>query len=132
MKLRLVDAFLGACIAAPVQAFELWVFYQTAAAHRSAPLASLIVANAALLALLCSLAADFSLVQRGGKSILLGVGVAVLMPGSVILDQVIASSSPDWDLTTWLLVLLPYAMLLLALSAAETALYLVATRPRVE
>lgn len=125
-----MDALLGAAVAVPVQAFELWVFYQTAAARHDASLKVLLVANLALLGLLSAFAADFSLLRRGGKAILLGIGVAVLLPGSVILDQVVAASSPEWDATTWLAVLLPYLMLLLALSAAEAGIYLLATWPR--
>ncbi|HET7419404.1 MAG TPA: hypothetical protein VFL27_03400 [Candidatus Dormibacteraeota bacterium] len=109
---------------------ELLVFYNTAGAHRGG-LAPLLIANLALLAILCGVAADFSLVERVGKAVLLGTGVALLMPGSVMLDQVVAVWSPDWDAATWLAVLLPYLMLLLALSAAEAGLYLLATRPRV-
>jgi hypothetical protein len=130
MRKRFVNGLLGAAVAAPVQAFELWVFYQTAAARHGASLRVLVVANLALLGLLCAVAADFSLAQRGGKAILLGIGVAVLLPGSMILDQVVAASSPEWDATTWLAVLLPYLMLLLALSAAEAGIYLLATWPR--
>lgn len=130
MKQRIFDAGASACVAAPIQAFELWVFYSTAGARHGA-LGPMLIANLVLLAILCTVAADFSLVERVGKAVLLGTGVALLMPGSVMLDEVVAVWSPDWDATTWLAVLLPYLMLLLALSAAEAGLYLLATRPRV-
>ena len=131
MKVRLFHAFVAACIALPVQGFELWTFSAMLGGRRGISLAPEIVANLVLLALLCAVGADFSLAGRRARAALLGIGVALLIPGSMILDELVAFSSPDWDAGTWFMVLLTYLSLLGALSVAEAGLYLLATRPRV-
>lgn len=120
---------LGGVIAAPVQALELWAFLRMAPPHAEEPMISLVIANVVLLGLLCTVAADYPLARRGGRAALVGCGVALLFPGSIALDQVVAMSTADWDVGTWLAVALPYVLLLVALSVAEAGLYLLATRP---
>ena len=128
---RLTDAVLGGCIAVPVQALELWMFFRIAPPHAEEPIGALVIANLVVLGLLCTGAADYALVRREGRALLVGCGVALLIPGAMALDQVVAMSTADWDLGTWVAVALPYLILLLALSAAEAGLYLLATRPTV-
>jgi hypothetical protein len=81
MKVRLFHAFVAACIALPVQAFELWTCATVAGGHRGISLAPEVVANLALLGLLCTVGADFSLAGRLARAALLGTGVALLIPG---------------------------------------------------
>lgn len=131
MKGRIFFALVCAYAAAPLQAFQLWTFLTSVDVQRSTSMEPLIVANLVLLGLLCAVAADFSIARRAGRAALLGGGVALLMPGPLILDQLVAFASPDWDVSTWLVVLLPYGVLLGVLGVAEAALYLLATRPRV-
>ena len=122
---------LAAGIAAPVQGFQLWTFFETEGARRGVALEPLLVANAVLLGLVCTAAFDFSRASRPGRALLLGCAVAMLIPGATVLDQVVAFSGPYWDAGTCLAMAMPYLILVAALGAAEAGLYLMATRPRV-
>lgn len=132
MRRRLVHSFLGAGIAVPVQALQLWTFVEMLGGHRrGVELEPLVIANFVLLGLLCAGAADFSRARRTGRALLIGCGVAMLIPGSTVVDQVVAFSGPYWDLATCLAVALPYVFLLGALGVAEAGLYLLGTRRRI-
>ena len=128
---RLLNPILAAGIAVPVQGFQLWTFFETEGVRRGADLEPLLVANAVLVGLLCTAAFDFSHAPRAGRALLIGCGVAMLIPGATVLDQVVAFSGPYWDAATCLAMAMPYLILLAALGAAEAGLYLLATRPRV-
>jgi hypothetical protein len=131
MRRRLNNAAVAACLALPVQGVELWAFLRMAPPHAEEPIAALVIANIALLGLLCTGAADYSLAGRAGKAALVGCGVAMLVPGSIALDNIVAMSTGAWDAGTWLAAMLPYVILLITLSVAEAGLYLLATRPTV-
>ena len=82
------------------------------------------IANAVLLAGACALAADIPLADRGGRAILVGVGVPLLMPGPTVADSLAQAA---YGLTLYAL---PSVLLLVILGSAEAGIYLLATRPR--
>ena len=91
---------------------------------------ALLIANLVLLAAVCALAAEVPLADRLGRAVLVGVGVPLLIPGPTALDSVVMLAAPGWDAGTWLVILMPYVLLLGMLALAEAGLYLLATRAR--
>ena len=122
MNRRVYGAWVGITIAIPSAVVQLAVLV------RGHPVATnllpwVVVGNLVLLAAVVAVAADYPLADRAGRAALVGLGVALVMPGPTALDSVVMLSVPP-------AILWPYLLLLGMLACAEAGLYLLATRPR--
>jgi hypothetical protein len=122
MNRRVDSALVGITIAIPsaVVQFALLVRGHTFATNL---LPWVVMGNMVLLAAVVAVAADYPRADRAGRAALVGLGVALVMPGPTALDSVVMLSAPP-------AILLPYLLLLGMLACAEAGLYLLATRPK--
>ena len=128
MNRRLFSAMVGLAIAVPSASVQFAVLVHGRPASVSS-LPWLGLANLVLLAGLVAVAADYPVAGRSGRAALIGLGVALVMPGPTALDSVVMLAAPGWDAGTWLVILRPYLLLFGMLIFAEAGLYLLATRP---
>jgi hypothetical protein len=112
---------VGLAIAVPSAVLQFAILFQDhPPALRLLP--SVGIANLVLLVALVAVAADYPLAGRQGRAALIGLGVALVMPGPTAVDSVVMLSAPP-------AILVPYVFLLAMLACAEAGLYLLATRP---
>ena len=129
MNRRVFSAMMGIGIGVPFAVLQL-AFLVHGYLPALTVMSRLFLANLVLLLALGAVAADYPLASRGGRAALIGVGVALLMPGPTAVDSLVMLSGPALDAGSWLAALLPYLLLLAMLGCAEAGLYLLATRPR--
>jgi hypothetical protein len=129
MNRRVFSALVGIAVAVPSASVQFAVLVHGRPPSLSS-LPWLGIANLVLLAGLVAVAADYPLAGRAGRAALIGLGVALVMPGPTALDSVVMLAAPGWDAGTWLVILMPYVLLLGMLALAEAGLYLLATRAR--
>ena len=129
MNRRVFSGMVGFAIALPSVALQLALLFRDHSSAEGAGL-QLGVANLALVIAVAALAADFPLAGRAGRAALIGLGTALVMPGPTALDAVVLQWDPVLDGGTWVVVALPYLLLLAMLACAEAGLYLLATRPK--
>lgn len=129
MSRRILFALSAPVVAVPFQAMQLALVVE----HdpNPAPWQALAVVNLLLMLGVCALFADFPLARRGGRALLVGASIALLLPGPTVLDTAAKVLASGGDPAPWLPYLLLYLLVLLMLGCAEAGLYLLATRPEV-
>ena len=119
MNRRVFSAMVGLGFAVPSVVLQLALQLHDRVASLGV-LPWLFVANLALLFALAAVAADYPIAGRAGRAALIGLGVALLMPGPTAVDAMVMNSD--------VVVLVPFLLLLAMLACAEAGLYLLATR----
>jgi hypothetical protein len=128
MNRRLFSAMVAVALALPSVVLQLALLIRS---HPSALAAwpQLGITNVVLVVAMAALASDYSVAGREGRAALIGLGAALLLPGPTAFDSVAMRWGAGADAGTWLVILLPYMLLLAMLACAEAGLYLLATRP---
>src|SRR5438067_13380818 len=115
MKRRLVGGGIGAVIALPWLALQLFGFVDAADPHAlsGGALPRLLLANLALLCLFVAVASDFrSTSVRRWRAALIGIGVALLVPGPFMVDFFVAEGRGG-GVAYWIQVFVPSLVLLM-------------------
>ncbi|TMD99139.1 MAG: hypothetical protein E6I72_01595 [Chloroflexi bacterium] len=132
MKRRLVGGGIGAVIALPWLALQLFGFVDAVDPHAlsGGALPGLMVANLALLCVFVAVASDFlSTSVRAWRAALIGIGVAFLVPGPFMVDFFVVEGRGG-GVAYWIQVLVPNLVLLMLFGGSAAGIYLLATRKR--